>query len=736
MAEPDKLKSLFPAFLSGIANSYSQIFFSDNKFFAVILMLISFFDVYAGLSGLIAVMVSNLLAYIIGFNRYNIKQGYYGFNSLLVGLGIGVYYEPGLAFFTILVFATILTLFLTLGLEGIIGKYGLPYLSLPFLLGLSLVTLAARQFTSLQVSESGLYQMNELYSWGGQTMVDAYNWFNTLNLPEFWNLYFKSLGAIFFQYHLFAGILVALGLIIYSRIAFMLSLLGFFSAWLYYQFIGADITELSYGYIGFNFILTSIAIGGFFIIPSRWSFVWVILLTPLISIILTSTYTIFSLFQLSIYSLPFNVIVLLFLYSLKLRERFFTKPELVSYQQNSPEKNLYSHINYKVRFGGVMFFPFALPFWGKWKITQGHSGSFTHKDEWRHAWDFEVTDDDGLAYSDKGEKTEDYYGYNKPVLAPAGGWVEEITDGYDDNEIGSMDLEHNWGNTIILRHTDQLYSKLSHLKKESFKVVKGETVYRGQHLANCGNSGRSPVPHIHFQIQTTPYIGSKTTEHPISHYILHQAGKFELKSYDIPANDKWVSNISRNSTLEKAFHLIPGQMLKYQVRTASGNDAAVSWEVQVDSLNNTCLYCQESGSRAWFRNDGDLHYFTHFEGNKSSLLYLFFLSAYKVMLGYYNDLLVTDYYPVHAFNNPVLTFIQDFIAPFWIFTRAVYHLQYLKMEDELMQSNIRLRSETMVKIGRWVTKRIDSEMFISPNGIESFIIHEKGKSIAAKLIPQ
>ena len=180
MTEPDNSKSLFPSFLSGIANSYSQIFFSDSKIFALILILVTFFDLYAGLSGLIAVMVSNLLASFIGFNRQNIKQGYYGFNSLLVGLGIGVSYEPGLAFFTVLIFATILTLFLTVGWEGITVKYGLPYLSLPFLFGISLVTLAARQFTSLQVSESGIYRMNELYAWGGQTMVDAYNWFNAL----------------------------------------------------------------------------------------------------------------------------------------------------------------------------------------------------------------------------------------------------------------------------------------------------------------------------------------------------------------------------------------------------------------------------------------------------------------------------------------------------------------------------------------------------------------------------
>ena len=64
MADLDKLQSTFPSCLSGIANSYSQIFFSDNKIFALILITITFFDFDAGLSGMIAVIVSNLLAWL------------------------------------------------------------------------------------------------------------------------------------------------------------------------------------------------------------------------------------------------------------------------------------------------------------------------------------------------------------------------------------------------------------------------------------------------------------------------------------------------------------------------------------------------------------------------------------------------------------------------------------------------------------------------------------------------
>ena len=728
------VKKNFPSFLSSILNSYTQIFFSNNRIFAGILIIVSFFDFWAGVSGMMAVMVTNILAYLIGFNRINIKNGYYGFNSLLVGLGLGAYYQPGTEFFIVLVFAALLTLFLTLSIEGVVGKYGLPFMSLSFLLGTWLVSIAARQFTALHVSERGIYMINEMFMLGGQPLVSSYNWITNLGLHESVRLYFTSLGAILFQFHLFAGILIAIGLLIYSRIAFILSLVGFFSAYAYYNFIGADIHELSYNYIGFNFILTSIAIGGFFIIPSKWSFLWVILLTPVISIILTSTQAIFSLFQLSVYSLPFNVVVLIFLYSLKFRERFFNNPELVTYQQYSPEKNLYAHLNYKARFGKSLFFPFILPFWGEWKVTQSHNGNITHHGDWRHAWDFEVMDEEGLTYAGDGSRRENYYAYNKPVIAPADGYVEEIVDEVEENDIGNVDLEHNWGNTIILRHADQLYSKLSHLKKGSFRVAAGDVVKKGQMIAACGNSGRSPLPHIHFQLQGTPYIGSRTLDYPISHFIRHKSGVFELKSYESPENNVLVSNITRNSSLEKAFHFVPGRKFRFSVTSGLDNEYQVDWEVKVGAGNQPFIYCEKTKSRAWFRNDGDIHYFTFFEGDRSGILFKFFLGAYKVMMGYYRNLLVKDQFPANMFNNRMIGFLQDFVAPFILFTRSEYNLRYLGMDDALMQTNIRLRSEVSEKIGNRELKKMACELFIGSQGLDQFIIRENETEIKVKRV--
>jgi urea transporter len=721
------------AFIKGILHSYSQIFFSKNILFSVILVVVTFFDKWAGLSGLLAVIITNTLALMLGYNRWSIGEGLYGFNSLLVGLGLGIYYEPGAAYFVMLFFSAIFTFFLTIWLQNHFGKYGLPYLAWPFVAAIWIVTLAARQFTGLEISARGLYVLNDLYDSGGIVMVDLYNWFNNLPLPEPVVVYFRSLGAIFFQYQTLAGIFIVIGLIIYSRIAFLLSLLGFFSAYLFYWFIGASLSELTYSYIGFNFILTAIAVGGFFIVPSRQSFLWVVLLTPVISIIIAATNTLFNHFLLPVYSLPFNMVVVLFLYVLKFRERYFKSPEPVVVQQNSPEKNLYMQHNYHSRFdAGALLPKIHLPFHGQWVVTQAHNGQFTHREDWKHAWDFEIADEEGNLFAGSGKNVSDYYCYNQPVIAPADGIVAEIFDGVEDNIVGEMNLEKNWGNTIIIKHTENLYSKISHLKKGTFTVVKGDEVKRGMMIAKVGNSGRSPVPHLHFQLQKTPSIGSKTLDHPIAEYILHDKKVAELKTYDRPQKDQVIGNISRNDALFKAFNFIPGQTILWEFIINNGRQQKEEWEVKTDIYNNTYLECEATASKAWFKNEGNIFYFTQFSGSENSFMYYFYLGAYKVALGFQSGLMVNDNYPLAIMRNNFRRFWQDFVAPFYIYMKAKYTLKYVKMEDDLSDSSISLAAESRFTFSSKKANNLSFEVRIETGKFSAFKVTSTNFSLVAQ----
>jgi len=729
----ERTQTIFFTLAKSTLNSYSQVFFSNNLVFATILLIVSFFDIYAGISGILSVIISNILAWLIGFNRDNIRSGFYGFNSLLVGLGIGIFYEPGPEFFLLVLFATVLTLFLTVMLEGVVGKYGLPFLSISFLLGIWMVSLASRDFTTLHISERGIYTLNEMYAIGGINMVKAHNWLAESNLPTSLVIYFRSLGAIFFQYHLLAGILIAIGILIYSRIAFVLSLIGFYAAYLFYHIVGVDINTLSFTYIGFNYILTAIAVGGFFIIPSKYSYLWVILLTPLVAIVMTSMNMIFSLFQLSVYSLPFNFVVLLFIYILKFRDRFFTKPELVAVQQFSPEKNLYAHLNHKFRTNPDYPILFSLPFWGEWTVTQGHNGEITHKKDWKEAWDFEIIDKKGQHYDKSGHNKEDYYCYDKPITAPADGWIEEIIDRIQENDIGDVNLKNNWGNTVIIRHAEKVFTKISHLKEGTFKVKKGDWVKQGDLLANCGNSGRSPIPHVHVQMQQVPFVGGATLKYPLGYYILHKENQFTLRSFDIPEKDERVSNIEKNDSLASAFRFVPGQKLLFEVDDSNTDKlVSIEWEIETDIYGNAYLRCRNTNSRAYFKYENELFYFTHFQGNKKSYLFYFYLGAYKLIAGYYKDLVIDDQYPLNIFYNSSLIFLQDIAAPFYLFMRSTFTLKYFQMKEDFINSRIEMRSHAKVTVGNKVLKSINFNISVENKQIEKFEITEGARKITLR----
>ncbi len=275
--------------------------------------------------GLISVITTNLVGFLLGFDKRTLSRGLFGFNSLLVGLALGVYFEPGLLLVIIVILGAILTLLISVSMQGVIGKYTLPFLSIPFLLSVWIMTLATREFTALGVSERGIYTFNDLYMIGGHTLVGLYDWWNSLGIAQSLRIYLISLGAILFQYNILSGIILAIGLFYCSRISFTLSLLGFYTAYIFYEIIGANISELSYSYIGFNYILTSIALGGFFIVPSRRSFLWVVVLIPMVALVTISLTKIFTILGLPIYSLPFNIVVLLFPVCPEIQDTSFEK---------------------------------------------------------------------------------------------------------------------------------------------------------------------------------------------------------------------------------------------------------------------------------------------------------------------------------------------------------------------------------------------------------------------------
>ena len=58
------------------------------------------------------------------------------------------------------------------------------------------------------------------------------------------------------------------------------------------------------------------------------------------------------------------------------------------------------------------------------------------------------------------------------------------------------------GNAVVIRHGEGEYTGYFHLNPYSIAVKKGDHVDAGTVLGQCGNSGLSITPHLHFQTMT------------------------------------------------------------------------------------------------------------------------------------------------------------------------------------------------------------------------------------------
>lgn len=722
-----KIRNFFKLHAQSISGSYSIIFFSQNKIFAFLLILATMISPVAGLTGLAGTVITNLIAWLVGLPESKIRSGLYGFNSLLVSVAIGTLFQVSPMIFLLLPVAMIITLIFSVLLDGILGKYHLPFLSLPFLFGLWVLVLAW-----VCENSSGMFPgcIEKTQSFFIPAVFQSFESSLGNGLPSLLVFYFKGLASIFFSESILTGLLIAAGILVFSRIALLLSFLGYISAFLFYQSMGIVIDSTNIMQFGFNYILTAIALGGFFYIPSSGSFLLAVIMTPLVSVIFSATSGLLARIGLAPYSLPFNIIVISVLYVLMFRVRHFRWIQPAVVQTYSPENNLYGHHNDEYRFGKFVL-PVSIPVTGPWKITQGHDGSETHRDAYRHAWDFQIADDKDLVFQGAGTMLKDYYCFGKPVYAPAEGIVEEIINDVPDNPVGEINQSQNWGNTVVIRHTPYLYSKLSHLKEQSVAVKKGDTVRKGDLIAQVGNSGRSPFPHLHFQLQSTPFIGSQTLNYPLSSFYYLKDGNSEFIEQGIPEQDKTVSALLPDYLMRKVFHLIPGMIIEIESTDKSGRKEILEWKVMSDMANQYYISCSKTNAVAYFMVRNDVFYFLSYYGSRKALLYKFYTGFHKIITGIEKTAVSNDRIPINMGKYKSLLFLQDFIAPFFRFITFNYSVHSEKTDDNLLSNSIKINTTADQKIFGISLWRMQSMMQIESGDRISILFEEKNISVKA-----
>lgn len=151
----------------------------------------------------------------------------------------------------------------------------------------------------------------------------------------------------------------------------------------------------------------------------------------------------------------------------------------------------------------------------RWDYTHPgiHALGFNHN-TMRYSYDLVPVDDNGRMVVGDDSVNANFVGWGAPIRVPADGVVVEVQNAVPDNrKFDPSVLKDNinlvFGNYVIIRHADGLYSVLGHVKQGSVTVMAGDRVKAGQVVAAIGASGSAMFPHLHYQLQDGPTVDSE-----------------------------------------------------------------------------------------------------------------------------------------------------------------------------------------------------------------------------------
>jgi urea transporter len=574
--------------LRDTARAYSALFFLDSPGAGALLMLGTFVYPNVGAAGLLAALVGLVVARLFRFPDG--QNSIYILNSMLVGLSLGAFYQLDLRIAVLIAAGAALALFLTAALADLFWRQEkLPVLVLPFILVAAIASLVARQLV-----DAALYSGYLLPSPGW--VAPAANEFLSL------------LGATFFTVHPLAGAVV-LGVMLWrSRYMALLAVAAVLVGEAVLVLLQVNRTSTLTTWTGFNLVLTAIAVGGIYTVPGLASFATAMLAVVFAALLIVAFQDLLYVYGLPVIALPYMMATLVAL--MALRTRLTVAPPWLVTQSGMPEQNFERARLARVRNGDVDSVPLLLPVVGRWQVYQGFDGEHTHRPPWQHALDLYITED-GRSFSGDGLALEEFYCFGLPVLSPVHGQVARVRDHLADNAPGDVDAKNNWGNFVLVRLESGLHVLLAHLRQNSVKVKEGEWVQPGKPLAGVGNSGRSPQPHLHLQVQRGAQLGSPTRPFHLCSLLRYRDG--ERGEYRVtlrPGRGDSIGAAVVDPRLAQPLHLPVGRELTYSFEAPGQSGAATrSLRVELALLGQFRLVSDSGASAAFEETNGVLAFF-------------------------------------------------------------------------------------------------------------------------------
>jgi len=571
--------SAIPLFFRDILRGYSFVLFVDRPGAGAAFLLATMLSPMVGVTGLLAAVTGAATARLLALPGHLMPL--YVCNSLLVGLSLGIVRPLDVPLAGMVFLAATVTTWGVAVLHGWLWRLDrLPVLSAPFV-GVAIIAGLAigSDGTRLQADPDLL-----------RLFAETFDPLDHL---------FVAFGSAFFTPYPLAGLVIFAALLWVSPFLAGVSTLGFalgHGLFLLWSGVGAD-TAARWG--GFNFVLTTIALAGVFVVPSWHAFALAMTGVAAAALLAVAGLNLFFTIGIPVLALPFLLSTWLALAMLRHRtsSTSASSPE-AALEQPGPPEVLWERFRLAYARGvGLASVPLAVPFFGEWRVSQGFDGPHTHQGPWRHALDFDLPEENGTTLELQGARHSsltNFPCFGAPVLSPAYGWVATCRDDLPDNPPGEVNLRENWGNHLLIRIAPGRHVLLAHLKQGSLCVHANDAVVPGQSVATCGNSGRSITPHLHLQVQEGEALGSPTIAcHLVSVAVDSGEGPcFRLAA--APDEGDRVASPSSQGQLARVLHLPSGLEMTWRWQKDGGAWQNKTLQSRLTLLGQRQIVCGQS----------------------------------------------------------------------------------------------------------------------------------------------
>lgn len=590
-------------FMKELYNAYGSFFLLEHSLTNLLLIFCTMLNPSLGVMGIVGGASTILFRKVLQFPKlsYNIEV----VNGILVGLMIGASYTFNEKTVLITIASGLLVVMTSALTTDTLGRWlKLPVLGTPYVLVSYLVILLAKVIQLPTV--------------------------NTISFAKAGTIepvLLSSIGAIYFNPTAIGGTLVLAAIGFSSPYLLFITTISAVLNALILTGLGVAMGSSTFLISLMNAVLTAVILGGLFSKPSTKGAMTALTLSLVATLASLALISLLWPIGLPALASPFLLVTYAALLTFNANRGrtwssfWLTNPCL-------PERSIETSTMAKIR--GIDENSLALrpPVSGTWQIYQGFFGRHTHKPPWHYSVDL-IKTVEGRSFDNGGKSVEDYYCFGKPILAPAYGTVVRLEKSIKDNAPGEVDVVNAWGNFLLIKLDYGGYLKLAHLMEDSLKVDVDSRVVPGQMLAQCGNSGRSPQPHLHMHVQEEASNESTTLPFHLTSVVTKNTD--ENYSYSLncqPDENRIISTPQINTAMRNSLDLSVGSILNFKsIALADGISNAIDHklEVELDSKGQYYL-TSNSGAKVAFTKTDELIAFYGRSGPADEFLDSFILA--------------------------------------------------------------------------------------------------------------